>query len=1056
MAGNLATAYVQVIPSAKGIKGSISNVLSGEAASAGTSAGNTIGTNLGSAFKKAIAAIGIGKILKETFSAAADLQQSVGGIETLYTAADGGTQAVETLEAYAKAAASAGISANTYMEQAVSFGASLKQSLGGDVAKAAEAANTAIMDMADNSAKMGTSIDSIQMAYQGFAKQNYTMLDNLKLGYGGTKEEMERLLTDAQALTGVEYDISNLSDVYSAIHAIQTNLNITGVAAAEAESTFSGSFGAMKASAENLLGAIALGGDISTQLEDFKTKVITFVQGNFLPMLTQIVQNIPTLLVGVLDILTPLVPVLTQAAVDIVSYLSTALINAAPQILTMIIQIGTLIVQTLASVDWGALGTQIVTALQTAIPQITEIIVQLATTIGQVLMSIDWASVASQIMTALGNAFQANPGAAVAGMGVLAVLLGSKLAGGLAPFISKIGSGIGSMVSGLFGKIGGAASSAAGPLSSASSGMSTFSQNALGLVAAGAGIALAAAGLYLLAQAAIQLSTSGTPAAVAMVALVGAMAGMAIGAAVLAPALAAGAVGLVAFGAGIALIGAGIFLATAGLTLLCTQLPTIVAYGGSAATSMVTMSGGLVTFAAGAAAAGAAALVLGAGLLVAGAGAVVAGAGLILVGTGALLAGAGIAVIQASGTAVNAILSRIGGLGTTASAGILVLSASSLTAGASMLVMLAGSAAATVGMVAFAAGIVVATAGAVLLLAGLLGVVASMASIAISAKTAAGSLQEMVTSIDIVDAGLDGIKAAAGTVIDALVNIFTNASGKLASATASITKAIEPFGTALGNLGGKCTVSLVGITAMSAGLTSSAASMKQMAASAVLTVAGLVMIVAATAQVKSGFATIPAAITLTTAAFKLFSTAVTSNTNTVSQSMTKMGTSAQTGVNRFKSALSGIPNAVNQQMVRAASIVSSSLAQMQRAFASTRFTFSRNIALPHFKMNGSFNAQSGQVPTVGVDWYAKGGILTNPTIFGMSGGRLLGGGEAGPEAVAPISALQDYIREAVESSSANYTQNVTINSPTSLTPSEVARQTKNATRRMVLALKGRR
>lgn len=173
----LGTAYVQIVPSAQGIKGSISNVLGGEAAAAGTEAGSKIG---GFA-KKALAKVAIGAAVIKTVKGALDegakLQQSyLGGVDTLYgTAADGVRQ-------YAREAAQAGISMNDYSEQAVSFGAALKQAYGGDVTKAAQAANTAIMDMADNSAKMGTDITSVQMAYQGFAKSNYTMLDNLKLG----------------------------------------------------------------------------------------------------------------------------------------------------------------------------------------------------------------------------------------------------------------------------------------------------------------------------------------------------------------------------------------------------------------------------------------------------------------------------------------------------------------------------------------------------------------------------------------------------------------------------------------------------------------------------------------------------------------------------------------------------------------------------------------------------------------------------------------------------------------------------------------------------------
>jgi len=172
----LGKAYVQIVPSADGISGSITNLLGGESANAGKEAGSSFASNLLKVAKGAIAAAGIGKLLSASLSAGGALQQSFGGIETLYG------DAADAAKKYAKEAASAGISANTYAEQAVSFGASLKQAFGGDTAAAAEAANNAIMAMADNSAKFGTDISSVQAAYQGFAKQNYTMLDNLKLG----------------------------------------------------------------------------------------------------------------------------------------------------------------------------------------------------------------------------------------------------------------------------------------------------------------------------------------------------------------------------------------------------------------------------------------------------------------------------------------------------------------------------------------------------------------------------------------------------------------------------------------------------------------------------------------------------------------------------------------------------------------------------------------------------------------------------------------------------------------------------------------------------------
>lgn len=280
--------YVQIIPSAKGIKGGIENVLSGEAASAGDKAGALAGSNLVGAIKSVVAAAGLGTIVSKALSEGAALQQSIGGIETLYK------ESSDKMIQYANEAyRTAGLSANAYMEQSTSFAAALVSSLGGDTAAAAEAANLAIIDMADNSNKMGTSLDSIQNAYQGFAKQNYTMLDNLKLGYGGTKQEMERLLADAQKLTGVKYDIGNLSDVYSAIHVIQDNLDITGTTAKEAASTFSGSMMAMQAAATNFLGKLTLGEDVRDEVAALVETTSTFLIDNAIPMVGNMLSAIP-------------------------------------------------------------------------------------------------------------------------------------------------------------------------------------------------------------------------------------------------------------------------------------------------------------------------------------------------------------------------------------------------------------------------------------------------------------------------------------------------------------------------------------------------------------------------------------------------------------------------------------------------------------------------------------------------------------------------------------------------------------------------------------------
>ena len=295
MAGkNLGNAYVTIMPSAKGISGKIQKAIDPEARSAGNFAGGLLGNNLASTLMKTLAAAGIGIGIKKFFSdalaAGGALQQSFGGLDTIYGEAAAG------MKDLAYEAAQAGISANTYAEQAVSFGASLKQAYGGDMVAAANAANTAILDMADNSAKMGTDIQSIQNAYQGFAKQNYTMLDNLKLGYGGTKTEMERLLKDATALTGVKYDISNLGDVYEAIHVMQGELGLTGVAAQEGAETFTGSMAAMKASAQNLLANLALGQDIKKPLKSLIGNTKAFLVNNMFPMIRNIVVQLPTLI----------------------------------------------------------------------------------------------------------------------------------------------------------------------------------------------------------------------------------------------------------------------------------------------------------------------------------------------------------------------------------------------------------------------------------------------------------------------------------------------------------------------------------------------------------------------------------------------------------------------------------------------------------------------------------------------------------------------------------------------------------------------------------------
>lgn len=318
MATDLGKAYVQIVPSAQGITGTITKAISGESASAGKSAG----LNIVGAMKKVIIAAGIGKAIMASMKEGAALQQSLGGVQTLFK--DSADTVIKNAQ---NAYKTAGLSANQYMETVTSFSASLLQSLGGDTNKAASVADMALQDMSDNANKFGTSMESIQFAYKGFAKSNYTMLDNLSLGYGGTRGEMERLLKDATKLTGVKYDISNLSDVYTAINVIQTELGITGTTAKEASATFTGSFNAMQAAAKNVLGSLAIGENVSESMTALAQTTSIFIFNNFIPMLGTIIKSLPTLITTFFQ---TGIPLFIQNGQTLISSLSTGIIQGIP------------------------------------------------------------------------------------------------------------------------------------------------------------------------------------------------------------------------------------------------------------------------------------------------------------------------------------------------------------------------------------------------------------------------------------------------------------------------------------------------------------------------------------------------------------------------------------------------------------------------------------------------------------------------------------------------------------------------------------------------------
>ncbi len=275
----------------------ISNKLSDISGKISRSFGYQVLKDIGGAFlnlgKRAVQ--GFTEMSKAAMESTAALEQNMGGVETLFKGS------ADTVIANAKRAyTTAGMSANQYMEKVTSFSASLLQSLGGDTEKAAAVADQAIIDMSDNANKMGTDISSIQAAYQGFAKQNYTMLDNLKLGYGGTKTEMERLLADASKLSGVKYDISNLNDVYEAIHVIQGELGITGTTALEASETIEGSMSAAKAAYDNFLNGSITG-------EEFAETLAVAAQ-NVASNLAVIIQNFADQLPGIVAVISEKLP----------------------------------------------------------------------------------------------------------------------------------------------------------------------------------------------------------------------------------------------------------------------------------------------------------------------------------------------------------------------------------------------------------------------------------------------------------------------------------------------------------------------------------------------------------------------------------------------------------------------------------------------------------------------------------------------------------------------------------------------------------------------------
>lgn len=429
----IAQAYIQIVPVMENMGNNIKKAL-GDGAKEGNSFGSKLGSGISKGLGVAVAGIGtavagatavIGKLGKEALDSYADFEQLTGGVETLFgTSAStfnqylneiGATNADNIDEMRAKfesltkaqdtvfenaqnAFKTSGLSANEYMETVTSFSASLIASLDGDTQKASEQAEKAIVDMSDNANKMGSSMESIQNAYQGFAKQNYTMLDNLKLGYGGTKSEMERLLKDAGEIAGVKFNIESYSDVIEAIHVMQESMGIAGTTAKEAEGTISGSINMLKASWQNLLTAFGTGDTnmISQQMTNLLESVGA-VANNIVPriqtllpaLVDGLVQLINNLIPQIAPIIKTLLPSLLEGAVQLVQ----GLLEALPTIVDTLKEIIPFIVDAIVDnlpmlIEVGLqimieLSNSLSEALPTLIPTLVDVVLTIVDTLAQ-------------------------------------------------------------------------------------------------------------------------------------------------------------------------------------------------------------------------------------------------------------------------------------------------------------------------------------------------------------------------------------------------------------------------------------------------------------------------------------------------------------------------------------------------------------------------------------------------------------------------------------------------------------------------------------------------
>lgn len=421
MAATICKAYVEIIPSMEGAQAKIAKGLGVE--SVGTSEGKKLGSSLVNSLKTATASIGkvvagattglvtavsaaVVGITKQALTSYKDYEQLTGGVEKLF-----GSSAKKVMANAAKAYATAGIDANRYMEQVTNVSASLIASLGGNTKAAAKAADKAIRDMSDNANVFGTDMQSIQNAYSGFAKGNYGMLDNLKLGYQGTKEEMQRLLTDAEKLSGVHYELGNYADMVDAIHVIQKEMKITGTTTKEALGTIEGSVNMTKAAWTNFTTALSSGDSkmLSESINALKTSILG-VKGeanglvnNVLPIINNVFSAITDSVTQlVVPLVSSLLPTLTTAITSLLKQvpdiidgilptlgttIGSLLTTTVPTLLTSLLKVASSLLETLGKHTEGFL-TLVTTIAAEMVVKITEYLPQFLTGITKVITGI--------------------------------------------------------------------------------------------------------------------------------------------------------------------------------------------------------------------------------------------------------------------------------------------------------------------------------------------------------------------------------------------------------------------------------------------------------------------------------------------------------------------------------------------------------------------------------------------------------------------------------------------------------------------------------------------